>query len=728
MAAKKARKKKKKSKPQSGASQPGRLDSNLQGYWKRGHYGEFVTLFVRHWEQARKTDSSQYWDKAVSNALLKALFEKQDFSLLHELLNTLEKAPQLCEANRSRLQLCRAVVALVNGQASSSLIQGLPRDLPQPFSALRDHLAARAADTESSPLSDYLKGKRKRARKGEKTFSLAVKASNALNELDPEAETSRPLNLFTQIRRMFQDLNASFTDSRGFASPVLNDAQGLAELMREMRANPQRFFQATGVNSFLRSKGFGFSSHPYILQFLERVLAQGRHWQGPAWEQTARMSLAVQCPALMPPMPDRTRKQIQAINSLKRPRAAPGSHQPMDQWLNTLLKNDVWTSRERFFLLVCLLHVLRHRCQRLVNMVNSRFEPDREEMLKALMDLPRRLTETLLRLVSLHQDLIPEDTDSLERALDIWEQGVEPLPLDFAPEALSALTATLTQLHLPASRYLFILAKSSDTVFGSKNTSAIKAIARTAPLKLTAGDLSRASDILGGVQRPHAVFKCWRPCLSTEDQTALAEKVLTHAFEQAVSLDALEPPFAPVQECPWCALPIDLVEQLHRLVSPDFALRGLTELTLALHPTSPPMPSGPQEAELLLTQIPPHEKLFPLLIWMLTWPKNRYSAALFEQLIRQAAESITQHRQWSELALAVRDDQFKDLAARIWALWKEQGLFERLEQDQDFAKARSILMVMAQPRAPQGKKGRSKGKSLLEEVLEERRRNKNRDK
>jgi hypothetical protein len=534
------------------------------------------------------------------------------------------------------------------------------------------------------------------------------------------------LNLFTQIRRMFQDLNASFTDSHGFASPVLNDAQGLAELMREMRAKPQRFCQATGVNAFLVSQGFGFSSHPYILQFLERVLAQGRHRQGPAWEQTARICLAVQWPGLMPPMPNRTRKQLQAINSLKRPRAAPGSHQSMDQWLTALLKHDVWSSRERFFLLVCLLHVLRHRCQRLVSMVNSRFAPDREDMLKALMDLPRRLTETLLRLVSLHQDLIPEDTDSLQRALDIWEQGVEPLPLDFAPEALSALTATLTQLHLPASRHLFVLAKSSDTVFGSKNTSAIRAISRTAPLKLTAGDLSRASDILEGVQRPHAVFRCWRSCLSPEDQTALAEKILTRAFEQAVSDDALELLFAPGQECPWCVMPIDLVEQLHQLVSPDFDLRGLSELTLALHPTSPPMPSGPQEAKPLLTQLPPHEKLFPLLIWMLTWPKNRYSAAFFEQLIRQAAESITKNRQWSELALAVREDKFRDLASRIWALWKEQGLFERLDQDQDFAKARSIVMVMAQPRAPQGKKGRSKGKSLLEEVLEERRRNKNR--
>ncbi|MBS3779783.1 MAG: hypothetical protein KGY41_05275, partial [Desulfovermiculus sp.] len=84
-----AKKKAGKKKTDSGQASLQKLESRLLGYWKRKSWGEFVTLFQRHWARARKTQAAVYWDLAVYNLLLDTLFISQDFALLQHILDEL---------------------------------------------------------------------------------------------------------------------------------------------------------------------------------------------------------------------------------------------------------------------------------------------------------------------------------------------------------------------------------------------------------------------------------------------------------------------------------------------------------------------------------------------------------------------------------------------------------------------------------------------------------------
>ena len=724
MAKKKSKKNKKTPKPKSGGQSP-RLESKLLGYWKKGHCGEFVTLFARHWGQARKTAAAHYWDRAVFNALTRALFDDQDFTLLAELLNTLETVPELSAESRACGQMCRAMLDLVHGKASPSRLRGLPRDLPQPFADLRDRVAAMCLDSGSSPLTDYVLGYRKKARKGEKTLSLAARASAKVQELNWMVQPLEDPSMYTQIRKMFKDLNESFAQGMGWSSPVLADAEALAELMREVMLRPWSMQQPCQLSSFLRFRGFSFTEHDFTLDFLESILSQGRTVLGPSWEQNMRLCLAQDFPRLLSPLPEEAKRQLEAVTRLK-DKACPSS-QPysMPAWLKQLLNEDVWSFRERFFLHLTLLTAHRQLSRDLAFDLGQPCDLSLEERAAQLIGLIQHSTENLLALLDLQKDIFPRDMAPVENALQAWEECLEPLPLDLDPAApLNRLTRRLAKLPLSAARFLFLLAKSTDTLSSQKLTSIIEHIRQNKPeLQLTEIDFPRAFELLDMAYKPKKVFQSWQAFLSSKDQRRLAERYLMHLFARASSDENLSLAFSLDDICPWCDLPIDLFKHLLKSVNRDFALRGLMELTITMAPVSPPMPQKAAQARPLLDQLPPPQTLSPMLLWMLTWPQNSYSAAFYEQLIRNAADHITERQGWKGLAQAVSRFQLKDLAARIWDLWTELGLFDRSDTDQSFDDARELLRPLARAGTWKGR-GRPKGRTLLDEVLEERRQKK----
>jgi hypothetical protein len=74
----------------------------------------------------------------------------------------------------------------------------------------------------------------------------------------------------------------------------------------------------------------------------------------------------------------------------------------------------------------------------------------------------------------------------------------------------------------------------------------------------------------------------------------------------------------------------------------------------------------------------------------------------------------------------IQCNRLNKLAELVWDLWQELDLFSRLRQDQDFRSARDILQHMAykSKKSRASSSGRKK-KTLLNEVLEEKKSKKN---
>ena len=174
-----ARKKKKKASggAKSGQNKSQRLEGKLNGYWKKGQWGEFLTLYVRQWDRARQTSAAEHWDPAVYHLLHRTLFQEQDLATLEVVLQTLDQAKGLSEENRACLQVARAALSVSKGELSRHDFQNLPDSLPAPFTALRDKLGAILEEPPKSPLQEYISGRRSRARKGEKHYALIARLS-----------------------------------------------------------------------------------------------------------------------------------------------------------------------------------------------------------------------------------------------------------------------------------------------------------------------------------------------------------------------------------------------------------------------------------------------------------------------------------------------------------------------------------------------------------------------
>ena len=132
--AKKKGARKKKSNPAKASLE--KLESRLLGYWKRKSWGEFVTLFQRHWNRAQKTEASAYWQAAVYNLLLDTLFSARDMDLLDNLVHRVLDPQTLTRQNANCLQIASAFCNAYRGNIDTLAAQNLPSDIPPPFQKL----------------------------------------------------------------------------------------------------------------------------------------------------------------------------------------------------------------------------------------------------------------------------------------------------------------------------------------------------------------------------------------------------------------------------------------------------------------------------------------------------------------------------------------------------------------------------------------------------------------
>ncbi|MFO7802512.1 MAG: hypothetical protein R6V55_09485 [Desulfovermiculus sp.] len=710
------RKKGGKKKTDSGKASLHKLESRLLGYWKRKSWGEFVTLFQRHWARAQKTQAAACWDAAVYNLLLSSLFESQDLPLLQHIVHELIDPQTISDENQNCLQVASTFLALYHGQAGAEAAQDLPSELPDPFAklsmAMRD-----ISQMSSTSLGEYVQEKRTKARKGERHLALTARIGKQYNVLRKQDFQSPTIQPFTQLRKSLRDLQATVQDHLNINSPILNNMVILADLLRTMHSPPRSLISPAQVVYHLQDKGFQPSTHSAVESLACGVLALGRKRLGAKWEDGVRVSLRGLLPGLAPDLPPHIEQQFQSLHHVSQKEPF------VTQLIPEMLKHDVWSARERMLLLLAQLHIAANAGDDLADYLEDMISgpAPEKQIAQVIIQHIVQTIHTLEQVIDLHAQLGLQDASLLDQATRQWQEAIAHFPSFHVFRHLDKLLVTMCASPVPDAALLFVIMKRVEH---APNVQGIKSIdtvlQERAPLHASEQELHRIADKINEQSNLANIFRAWQSCMAEEDYQRLVQLFLQRVFHETCKEQS---PLDFLFDNPclgWPEIPPSLMQDFAQILSPDFSLYGLVLLSAQKNTTDCPTPKNATEAQCFLDHLPPPEILDDMLEWMLTWPTTPYRNTFLAAVITHHADYLTQNKGWVRLVRDIQLNRLNKLAELVWDIWQELDLFSRLGQDQDFRSARDIL----QPLAYKSKKSRAsssgrKKKTLLDEVLEE---------
>lgn len=707
-------KKKKSRKKKQGLNKPaaGKLETRLLGYWKKQAWGEFITLYQRHWSRAAQSGAAKLWNPAVYNLLLRTTFAEQDYFLLEKTWTELSSAPNLSIENQQCLQVIAVLLNVYQARAYPVLAQELPAAAPAPFAQLASKLQEILTPGNSS-LPDYLQKRLKRARKGEKHLSLAARVQEqftALRDLGFLPRTAAPL---TQFKKSCSELNAALEANQKAPSPVLQDMQILARLMHRLYSKPGIFADHLSILKYLQSKGFQNTSHPATHSLLQSVLALGRNLHSAQWEEFQRLTLGSMVPELAPDLPQHLQKQLQALEKLKQ------KHRENEPLIKHMLDLDIWSQKERILLLLAYLQQLQEINYEILDYLFQGIGLEISQS-KAMAVVDHFLLSTCNALQSIYKHCFKlglQDTALLTSAARQWQRAVAPFPFFNSVQTLEQLIIFLHNSRVPDSVLLFPLLKRAEIEDpGSKGVNISRLVQSRIPLQVDREDLQEAISHIKLESELGPVLQTWKRCLNQEKYQELVRILLHSSLQNSLGL-AEDGLFSPKKGSfiLWTDIPRSVMKEFLDEVDQDFALYGLMRLSAQAKHNNPPMPANAKEASLFLDFIPPAETLDSLLKWMCSWPRTQYRNIFLATLIRHHAEYLTNNQGWEDLARCIAGHRLKKLAEMVWELWAELDLFQVLQKDPDFASARKKI----QPLLPNAKKQKTRpvGKKQKEPPL-----------
>lgn len=698
-----AKKKKKKTKSAAKPARPKeqRLEDKLFGYVKKERWGEFVTLFVRQWSRATQTAAAEHWDQAVYNLLARTLFQEQDLRTLEVVLQTLDQAGALSGENERCVAVAKGALSLSQGEGDPEALRQLPRTLPPPFAALRDRLEPILETDHDSPLQEYMSGRRTKARKGEKHFSLIAKLALIFAELQQQGFNPDSITPLTTFRNLFAELHRYLEQSSGGSEPIFRDASVLAEWLRDMKRHPWKHRDVRGEMAFLSQQKFSFSRHPFVIRLLHTAIARGAEVFGGQWALGLGAALQKQYPSLVSVLPEHVEAQIEAWSkALFKERADSLDGKTFVRVLDKLLSHPVWTQRERFVLLLSKLIIINASSNNLFESEYFlfRFHMEIGREAKNLLALS---SETFLEAQQIYQDLFPETGKPNQQLLGIWENTLDSLPVMTKSEAYFKVVHHLAGLDLPGSTILHLLSLDLEHNPSSEDHTLLQEISEhRGPMGLSPEEVST---VVGQVQdHPYLtrVMHCWAKCLEPSSQQRVVEGLLLQAFERALDHDDPEDDYlfgSDDEENPWLAFSKDLLKWFLEVVDPRFPLLGLMRLTVNTPGKNLPTPRNAKQAKVFLEDLPPPDYLMKMILWMMSWPKTAHKDRFLKELILKIAGHFTATHSWGTLVNQIYAWDQAQLAPLLWEVWEELGLFAELEDDPDFAEAREDLSLLIQP-------------------------------
>ncbi len=712
-----AKKKGGKKKSDSGKAPLQKLESRLLGYWKRESWGEFVTLFQRHWAKSQKTQAAAYWDAAVYNLLLSSLFESQDHALLQHIVHELIDHRTISGENQKCLQTATVFLALYNGQTGPEAVHALPSDLPPPFARLAEAMQD-ICQSSSTSLAEYVQGKRTRARKGEKHLALVAKIGKQFNTLREKDFQPASIQPYTQLRKSLRDLLAEIQNQLDSHSPIVNNMAILADYLRTMYSRPGDLNNPAQAIKNLHDKGFVPSTHPAVEGLACAFLILGRKRLGTEWEQAMRVSFRRLLPGLAPELPGHIEQQLQALNQVAQ------QDLYVTRLIPALLRYDVWSSRERMLLLLAHLYVAASGGEQILEHLEDLMEgaSSEKQVIQAINQHIVLSTNTLKQVIDLYAQFGFQDSSLLDHAVQQWQEAVVYFPFLHCVKDLDELLVTMSASPVSdASLLVPIMKRVEHATTNVHKIKSVKTVQKNrAPLHVSEQGLRMAVNTIDVQSDLENIFSVWEKFFELEDYQQLVNLFLHRVFVESCKEQPSLSFFFHDPSFDWEDIPESLIHKFARILPSESPLYGLVLLSAKKDTTDCPMPKNAGEARCFLDHLPPPEMLDDMLEWMFTWPTTPYRNTFLAAVIGHNAEYITQNNGWLPLARKIQRNRLTKLAELVCDIWHELGLFSRLKNNHDFRAASEVLQAMAQ----RGKKSRSsssggKKRTLLDEVLEE---------
>lgn len=664
-----------------------KLEARLKGYWKNQAWEEFITLYLRQRNKAEKSAAAELWDPAVYNFMLRVAFVERDLLKIQRLCASMKDEHNISPENRQCLRVLDVLVQVFQGNAHPGIADKLPEDLPGPFADLKSGLQSLLREKDISPLSQYVDGSRKKARKGEKHFARAaafVREFNHLCAVDFKPSSVKPL---ARLHKNIQETRAALSHNQGVSSQVLKNLEILADLVLGLYKNPESLVLPDAVLNALKKRDFKVSDHPAVEGMSRAFFSLGEQIHGRKWENIMRLSLKQYFPETGLSLPPHLEGQVNVLQK-EREDDIPGTI-----FIEKILEHDVWTPRERMVFLLSQMNFYA-QAEDLFFDLEGRLGLSRFDFRLVSDHFMTVICSVLEDFFDLFYRLKLEDKSLLDRAVEQWLTAVSHFPLAGMKNSLDKLIIRVCTSSASDAVLLGMIQKRAGLEPGQAGIKVLAEVKKQRGLlKLSRADFEKLIGYIGDDRMLQNIIMVWKECLSREDYTDLVRTFLYRVYMDTFAEKDDFNFFEDEPHVSWSDITLTMFENFVQDVGDDYPLLGLMLLTLSTS-SDPPMPRNAREAEPFFNNLPPEDVLAVLLLNMFEWPSTPYRNTFMARLIRILVHHLSGKNLWHPLAASIATGRFKVLAGKTWEIWDENGLFTKLKKSEDFQRAVSVLRPM----------------------------------
>lgn len=659
-----------------------KLESKLNGYWKKQSWEEFITLYERQKEKAEKTSAAKLWDAAVYNLLLQVTFVDKNIARIQRAYAGLSKSDNLSSENVRCLEVLYVLINVYNGFGYPGLEEKCSDKLPAPFAALALKLKSLLQERKSTPLDDYLQDKLKRARKGEKHYARASWFLKSFERI-VKKDSDIPLkDQCKQLDRAASELSKAASYNEGIPLKVLENVALLSKLCSDIFVKSYHSLQPEKAMIYLINKDFKYSGHPVETATANLMLWAGKQKLGSSWEISMRMLLQSYIPSVSIPMPHYLREQCDVMTDLRKQGVKSYSI------LYELIKHDVWTLREKIVLCIADIMVKKkYLSESILDLYDVFGFMIQQTKIQEIARYAGEQIVALTTLAKLVSDSGLNEKSILNNAVKFWHSNLGDYPLNNVDTELDILLKTVCSTSLSDRYLLSIIEKRAEGRALKKDK--IKYIEQIndarGPLKLTSDEIDEVSNDLFYIIELESVFSAYKLCLDPADYRELVHVFVTKLFDITFEDDDVFDYDS--SELSFYELDPSLLRKLADDVDSDFPLLGVLLFFGKVLKGNFKIPGKTANPEVLLLHPPPDKQFFMLLLNILEWKSSPYSNTFLKKVINHLAEYITINEKWRLLTSILKQRRLTALSSSLLEIWENRGFLHQKDISKDLQKA-----------------------------------------
>ncbi|GAB6060548.1 hypothetical protein [Desulfonatronum parangueonense] len=651
-----------------------RAESKLLKYWQEERWDAFVSLFARKQSELTSAEISGRWNDAVFNLLVQTLFVDKAPHMLPALIATLKEGPALSPDVQVCLDLAGLYHKALGARIPREAVLTFPVDLPPPFGLLRGAMLEMLENSEEqAPILP------KRTRDpGVKLLKSFIQSYEKLRQANFLPRTVSPFDTWFK----HADALINHLINSGADKSVMHDLHALVRAFKVLY-NIQRQGETIMDVSLLfmfKRLNIHFIDHPVLINMWRIFLSQGRMF---STQDKERMSLllGIHIPSMMDGSL-RNHPRLLAVQTAIRLALEAGDGDLFHHvFYSTLLRSHVWTSRERYLLMILGMEALEHKVKQTRKLFA--FEDDEDVILQVNTNLAAWLRE-------MHEIRLRLGLQGQNRILpyNIWDNLLFSADFEFVNTQIRFLHALSCAFPFPKQN-LLCLAAHADAVFYEKKARAFveKFRDEDAPgIQLSEKECSELLSSFDLTKNFTNLLQAWRPLLEEATWQCLlstcADKLVQIGMRGEVEMFFFEYSY-------WEAVEGDLIRYLAEHLAPTSPLYGFFRMVSRLEKEV--LPRKKDEAAPFLANFPPDSQALSLVIWFLNWhTRSRYTNTFLLEVLSRVKHEATRAGKWIAVVKTMQDASRTELFSGLLQIWEAEGWIKN-PPDQEFIEALRIV-------------------------------------